>query len=134
MATGKVSQGTRALNAKRGSRASAFTKPAAKLIEGTGFAAQSAFSLIAFVEGHLGRGCVRLIPGRSLPGDGALAFYEGQWRIYLRRHVAGHAKNFVLLHEFSHWFLGPNASEDDCDSLASALLDRIHAQHQAVAS
>lgn len=95
---------------------------AERLYKDAGFEARAGVPLYTFVNRLLGPEAVRLVPGRALPGNGALARVGAQWRVYLRRDAPEVAKRFTLLHEVSHWALGPAASEADCDSLAGALL------------
>ena len=80
---------------------------------------------VLLVRRLMGDTAVHSIPAGVLPGGGALCKIDGEWRVYIARDFPDSYKRFIVLHELAHWALGPSATEDDCDSLASALLDRI---------
>jgi hypothetical protein len=44
------------------------------------------------------------------------------WRVYLRQGIRSRTARFTVMHELSHWVLGPGATEDECDALAACLL------------
>jgi hypothetical protein len=70
----------------------------------------------------LGTSAVRVVPASALPAGGAIARVGSSWRIYLREGIPGRQARFTVVHELSHWALGPGASEEDCDALAARLL------------
>lgn len=100
----------------------AIEETAEKLYKEAGFEARAGVPLYAMVERLLGADAVRLVPASALPGNGALARVGAQWRVFLRRDAPETAKRFVLLHELSHWALGADATEQECDALAGAML------------
>lgn len=73
-------------------------------------------------ERLLGAGCLVVAHAASLPGRGVLLRRDQQWVIKLRARLTEAEQRFVVGHELSHWALGDNASEDDCDALAAALV------------
>ncbi len=99
-----------------------FDGTAEALYKFAGFATSQQPPLLSLVERLIGDGAVRTVPAEALRSDGALARIGTGWRIYLRADVPPIRKRFVLLHELSHWALGPEASEEVCDRLAGALL------------
>lgn len=70
----------------------------------------------------LGPDAVRYVPRHALPGNGAVARVGTAWRIYLVRQAPQEVQRFIMLHELSHVVLGKAATEQQCDSLAAALL------------
>lgn len=78
--------------------------------------------VVSLVERLLGEGALRFAPESALPGNGALVRVGARWRIYLRKTAPDHLKRFVTLHEVAHYVLGSNASEQECDQLAAAIL------------
>jgi hypothetical protein len=74
------------------------------------------------VEALLGRGAIRWLGAPWVEGGGSIARVGSEWRIYLREDLPRQRLRFVLLHELSHWALGPSATEVECDQLAACLL------------
>lgn len=103
-------------------QADAMDGVARRMYEQAGFDCDEPASPVALADSLLGRGCVRAVHASRLSGDGAIAWVRGNWRIYVRSRLEGYALRFVVLHELSHWELGPDATEDECDALAAALL------------
>ena len=99
-----------------------FDGTAEALYRFAGFQTTAQPPLLTLVERLLGDGSIRTVPDAALRSDGALVRVKGEWRVYLRAGASPLRKRFVLLHELSHWALGPEASEDTCDRLAGALL------------
>lgn len=76
----------------------------------------------ALVQGLLGAGAIRFLAPKWLPGGGAIVRVGHEWRIYLSNDLSKESARFILLHELSHWALGPSGTEDECDALAARLL------------
>ncbi len=110
---------------RRGTRPRAFDATAIQLIRRAGFEPGTGIGPVLLVRRLIGDSAVHTIGPGILPGGGALVKVDGEWRVYIVRDYPYDYKRFVVLHELAHWALGPTASEDDCDSLASALLDQI---------
>lgn len=70
----------------------------------------------------LGPSAIRVAHAAGLPGDAALVCVHGEWRIYLRGRLSAQRATFAIAHELAHWALGPEATEEDCDALAAALV------------
>jgi hypothetical protein len=87
-----------------------------------GFSSSKQAPPIALAERLLGEGSVRLVPRHALPGDGAVARVGDRWGIYVVEQAPDAVRRFIVLHELSHVLLGRGASEQDCNSLAAALL------------
>lgn len=77
---------------------------------------------LALARALLGPGNVRTAPLHALPGDAAITKVNGSWRIYLREGTPPRRARFAICHELSHWTLGVDRSERDCDRLAAALI------------
>lgn len=74
------------------------------------------------VAARLLGGGVRRVPGHVLRRDGALARVGAEWCIFLRSDLPESRRAFTILHEISHWAIGRDATELQCDALAAALL------------
>lgn len=70
----------------------------------------------------LGPAALRIAHASSFSGDAALVRVGSEWRIYLRSRLPVHRERFVIAHELAHWALGAEATEDECDALAAALV------------
>jgi hypothetical protein len=70
----------------------------------------------------LGADSIRTVPADLLPAGGALVRIGSAWRVYLRRGIRPRHARFTVMHELSHWALGPGATEEECDALAACLL------------
>lgn len=82
----------------------------------------SAAGPAVLVRRLLGPGAVRVVPAGALSTGGAIARVGPAWRVYLREGIPPTQARFTLLHELSHWALGPGATEEECDALAARLL------------
>lgn len=91
------------------------------LYRAAGFSIREQAPPLALAERLLGDGSVRTAPADAMASRGALVRLGGVWRIYLNAACDVRRKRFVLLHEVAHWAL-PDASEEQCDRLAGALL------------
>jgi len=73
-----------------------------------------------------GRDGVVAVPGRALPGDGALVRVRGRVQIYVKSGISTERVRWVVAHELGHLALGldssSRANEDACDAFAAALL------------
>jgi hypothetical protein len=78
--------------------------------------------VVKLVQRLVGKEALRFAPEHVLPGNGSLVRVGSEWRIYLRRSAPTHIKRFVALHEVGHFVLGPDASEEECNQLAAAVL------------
>lgn len=76
---------------------------------------------LQLAERLLGDGAVRTVPADKMASRGSLVRVGGAWRVYLNAACDARRKRFVLLHEVAHWAL-PDATEEQCDRLAGALL------------
>lgn len=77
---------------------------------------------IELAERILGEGSVRFVPCHALPGRGAVARVRGRWGIFVVAQTPEPVRRFIVLHELAHVVLGKGATEQQCDSLAAALL------------
>jgi hypothetical protein len=67
-------------------------------------------------------GPARAVPPYVLRRDGALARVGATWCVFLRADLPASKRAFTLLHEIGHWAIGAEASEEECDALAAAML------------
>ncbi len=91
------------------------------LYRAAGFSILEQAPPLTLAERLLGDGAVRTAPADAMASRGALVRLGGVWRIYLNAACDQRRKRFVLLHEVAHWAL-PEATEEQCDRLAGALL------------
>lgn len=91
------------------------------LYKAAGFTTSEQAHPLKLAERLLGDGAVRTAPAEAMASRGALVRLGSTWRIYLNAGCDPRRKRFVLLHELAHWAL-PEATEDQCDRLAGALL------------
>ncbi len=91
------------------------------LYRAAGFSPDEQASPLVLAERLLGDGAVRTAPAEAMASRGALVRVGTSWRIYLNAQCDPRRKRFVLLHELAHWAL-PDATEEQCDRVAGALL------------
>lgn len=94
---------------------------AGMLLRAAGLPLDAPSSPLVLAERLLGDGAVRTAPASAMASRGALVRVGGRWRIYLNAACGPKRKRFVVLHEVAHWAL-PDATEEQCDRLAGALL------------
>lgn len=87
-----------------------------------GFGLNEQAPAVLLAQRLLGKKSVRELPQSVIHGTGALVRVGAEWRIYVRRESDATTKRFTVLHELSHFLLGKEASEQQCDQLAAALL------------
>lgn len=92
------------------------------MLKEAGIAPMEPISVVKLVKRIVGESALRFAPDHVLPGNGSLVRVGAEWRIYLRKSAPNHLKRFVALHEVGHFVLGPEASEEECDRLAAAVL------------
>lgn len=92
------------------------------MLKEAGMAGAGPVCVVKLVHRLIGKDGLRFAPEHALPGNGSLVRVGTTWRIYLRRSAPEHLKRFVALHEVGHYVLGPDASEEECDRLAAAVL------------
>lgn len=95
---------------------------AVTMLKEAGMAPTDPVCVMKLVRRLVGEGALRFAPEHALPGNGSLVRVGAHWRIYLRKSAPDHVKRFVALHEVGHYVLGPDASEQECDQLAAAVL------------